>query len=83
MKQFDESATAPYEKSDGLLLAEALGIDAAMLQTIPNADGKDQAQACAMNAALWPATLGYWMDTQLRPVFDAAAVTRSPTVSMK
>jgi hypothetical protein len=77
LKQFDENATAPYEQSDGLLLAEALGIDAAILQTIPNADGKDQAQARAMNAALWPATLGYWMDTQLRPLFDAVAIGRT------
>jgi hypothetical protein len=75
--QFDETATAPYAKRDGLVLAEALGIDAGVLQGIPHADGTDQAESHAMNAALWPATLGYWMDTQMSPVFDAAAIERT------
>ena len=64
-------------KPTGSILAEALGIDAAVLQEIPNADGTDQAEARAMNAALWPATLGYWMDTQMSPVFDAEAIERT------
>jgi hypothetical protein len=75
--QFNEAATAPYEKRDGLILAEALGIDAAVLQDIPNADGTDQIEARAMNAALWPATLGYWMDTQMSPAFDALTIERT------
>jgi hypothetical protein len=75
--QFDALATAPYTRRDGLVLAEALGIDAAVLQGIPNADGTDQAESRAMNAALWPATLGYWMDTQLSPIFDATAIERT------
>jgi hypothetical protein len=75
--QFDDEATAVYEKRDGLLLAEALGIDATVLQDIPNADGTDQAEARAMNAALWPATLGYWMDTQMRPAFDPETIERT------
>jgi hypothetical protein len=76
-KQFDDTATSPYAKRDGLVLAEVLGIDAAVLQHIPNADETDQAEARAMNAALWPATLGYWMDTQMSPVFDATAIERT------
>ncbi len=76
LDSFDETATAPYGKKDGLALAEALGIDADVLQQIPAAAGTDQAEARAMNAALWPATLGYWMDTQMRPVFDAPAIER-------
>jgi hypothetical protein len=75
--QFDAEATSPYDKRDGLALAEALGIDATVLQDIPNADGTDQAEARAMNAALWFATLGYWMDTQMRPVFDAETIERT------
>ena len=40
--------------------------------------GADQMQARAMNRALWPATIGYWMDKMLAPVFsdDAVADTR-------
>ncbi|VVN23089.1 hypothetical protein [Pseudomonas fluorescens] len=75
-KQFDENATAPYTKTDGLLLAEALGIDASVLQAIPNADGLDQVQARAMNTALFPATLGYWLDTQLLPAFETSTISR-------
>ncbi len=75
--QFDATATAPYAKRDGLLLAEALGIDAEVLQDVPNADGSDQAEARAMNAALWPATLGYGMDTQLSSAFSAATIERT------
>src|SRR4029450_8193259 len=77
-KQFDENATAPYTKTDGLLLAEALGIDASVLQAIPNADGLDQVQARAMNTALFPATLGYWLDTQLLPAFEAHNIAAIP-----
>jgi hypothetical protein len=73
-EQFDPTATAPYAKRDGLALAEALGIDAAVLQEIPNTDGTDQAEGRAMNTALWPATLGYWMNTQMQPVFDASTI---------
>ena len=75
--QFDATATDPYARRDGLVLAEALGIDAAVLQEIPNADGTDQAEARAMNAALWPATLGYWMDTQMSPAFGADTIERT------
>lgn len=75
--QFDETATLPYQKRDGLILAEALGIDAAVLQDIANADGTDQIEARAMNAALWPATLGYWMDTQMSPGFSAETIERT------
>jgi hypothetical protein len=74
--QFDENATAPYMKTDGLLLAEALGIDASVLQAIPNADGLDRARERAMNTALFPATLGYWLDTQLLPVFEPNTIAR-------
>ena len=75
--QFDPNAGPIYAHSDGLVLAEALGIDAAALQGIPNSDGPDQAEARAMNAALWPATLGYWLDTQLYPMFDADRIEQA------
>ena len=59
------------EKRDGQWLAEWLGISPNILQHTLYADGKDQCHARAMNAALWPATLGYLMDTMMRQVFDA------------
>jgi len=58
------------DKRDGQWFAEALGLDTEWLKQIPNAGAVDQSEARAMNTALWPATLGYFMDTLLKPVFD-------------
>ncbi len=58
------------DKRDGQWLAEALGLDTEWLKQIPHAGAVDQGEARAMNTALWPATLGYFMDTMLKPVFD-------------
>jgi len=59
------------EKTDGQWLAEWLGISSEALQSTLHADGRDQIHARAMNTALWPATMGYMMDTMMRQVFDA------------
>ncbi|MGN6274765.1 MAG: hypothetical protein ACTHNP_02395 [Solirubrobacterales bacterium] len=69
----------PDEKRDGQWLAEALGIDPAQLTGIHGAGGLDQQRARAMQRALWPATLGYWMDKMLTPVFgdETVAETRA------
>lgn len=58
------------EKSDGQWFAENLGLDTEWLKQIPHAGGRDQCEARAINAALWPSTLGYFMDTLLQPVFN-------------
>jgi hypothetical protein len=60
----------PLLKRDGQWLAEFLGIDRDVLKKVRNSDGTDQAEAKAMNIALWPATIGYMMDTMMQPVFD-------------
>lgn len=57
---------------DGKNLANALGIEYAPLQNIANSNGKDLAEAVAMNTALFPSTLGYYFDTMLRPVLSEA-----------
>lgn len=58
------------QKRDGQWLAEWLGISPETFLRTPHAGGKDQCHARAMNTALWPATLGYLMDTMMRQVFD-------------
>ena len=55
--------------------AELLGIDPALFTGIHAADGRDQMRARAMQRALWPATIGYWMDKLLAPVFSDDAIT--------
>jgi hypothetical protein len=62
------------DKSDGQWLAEILGLDSAVLKKARHSGGKDQADARAMNTALWPATLGYWMETLMETVFTPDAV---------
>lgn len=61
------------EDKDGRILADALGIDYAPLQFVANADATDQQEASALNTALYPATLGYYIDTMLAPVLDEHA----------
>ncbi|MGN6814812.1 MAG: hypothetical protein ACTHK3_01835, partial [Solirubrobacterales bacterium] len=67
----------PDEKRDGQWLAEALGVDPAQLQGVHGAGGVDQQRARAMQRALWPATLGYWMDKMLTPVFGDETVAQT------
>jgi hypothetical protein len=75
----------PNQKRDGQWLAEFLAIDPAFVATVHNSGGKDQQQARAMQRALWPASLGYWMNTLFTPnpgttsIFSDAAIgeTRS------
>jgi len=47
-----------------------LGIDPAVLRNVPNARGTDQMEAAAMNSALFPATLGYFMEEMMHPEFS-------------
>jgi hypothetical protein len=60
----------PGEKRDGQWVAEALGIAPNALTSVHGSDGRDQMNARAMQRAMWPATLGYWMDKMMTPVFD-------------
>jgi hypothetical protein len=62
----------PILKLDGRWLAELLGIDGEKA-TLNQAAGyyhTDQREARAMNTALWNATMGYFMESMLTPVFS-------------
>jgi hypothetical protein len=77
---FGEPATDPggwFEKRDGRWLAEMLGLDATALRSIPYYQRTDIRDARAMNIALWPATLGYFMESLLHPVFDQDTADRT------
>jgi hypothetical protein len=67
-----------WSKRDGQWLAEALGVSSGLIATVHASGGQDQMQARAMQRALWPATLGYWMDKMMTPVFgdDVVEATR-------
>jgi hypothetical protein len=64
----------PMQKRDGQWVAEMLGVDPALFSVVHAAGGKDQMRARAMQRALWPATIGYWMDKLLAPVFSDEAI---------
>ena len=64
----------PNQAADGQWLATALGIDPSILDAVHASGGQDQARARAMQRALWPATLGYWLDKLLAPTFDDQTV---------
>ncbi|MDT5292549.1 MAG: hypothetical protein QOF88_7438, partial [Mycobacterium sp.] len=61
-------------RKDGAWLAGALGVAPDVLKRSVNYYGTDQAEARAMNVALWPATLGYYMEQMMEPVFSESTV---------
>lgn len=65
---FEETDVA-LRKKDGQWLAELLGVDTAVFENVRHSNGTDQSEARAMQLALWPATLGYMMNTMLDTVF--------------
>lgn len=74
--QFTVSGDAA-ERRDGQWLADMLGIAPDLFQQVTGADGTDRRTARAMHEALWPATLGYWMETLMAPAFDARTIERT------
>jgi hypothetical protein len=65
------------DKKDGQWLAEYLGIDPALFLNTHHAGAADQITARAMNVALWPATLGYWMEAMMADVFTREGVEQT------
>lgn len=69
-----ESTPEWDKRQDGQWLADALGIDPSLFQDVAHASSRDFAEARAVNRLLWPATLGYTMETMLHPMFGAETV---------
>lgn len=69
----------PYKRTDGQWLAEWLGMEYDLFKKVLHCDGNDQSDARNMNTALWPATLGYVMESVMESGFDAQTtfMTRS------
>lgn len=74
--QFTDTASLA-EKRDGQWLAEMLGVSTDLFRHTEGAAGTDRRAAQAMNTALWPATLGYWAETMMTPVFSEDAIART------
>jgi hypothetical protein len=69
--------TDPFLKKDGQWLAESLGISYEALYKVKNSGFSDQQESKAMNVALWPATMGYMMETMMQPVFNEADIVNT------
>ena len=65
------------DKRDGQWIAEYLGIDPKLFENVHNSGASDQLSARAMNIALWPATLGYWMESMMAPVFTRDGIEQT------
>jgi len=73
----DGAAAASTMRTDGQWLAEGLGINAAKFSAIENFTATDHTDAKSMNIALWPATLGYFMQSMMTPVFSDEVITQT------
>jgi predicted nucleic acid-binding Zn-ribbon protein len=77
---FDPANPDPKKsQTDGRVLADALGVAYAPLQTVQHADQTDVLEAHSMNIALFPGTWGYWLRNWIAPVVteQTARQTRS------
>jgi hypothetical protein len=73
---FDVERAGPLVAAlkDGALLAAALGVPATVMDHIDGAGRTEQRSARAMNEALWPATLGYFLEQMLAPLLSPAMI---------
>lgn len=75
----------PNDASDGSRFALALGLaptageQVAAVEHVDGAATAGDVHAAAMNDALWPATLGYFMTQMMAPKFDDATVAKART----
>lgn len=51
--------------SDGSIFVRALGLPRKVVDHVALADSREQESARAMNAALWPATIGYFLEAMM------------------
>ena len=64
-------------RPNGQRLAEALGVRYRVFEHVRHSDGIEQDEARAMNTALWPTTLGYFMEEMMAPVFDRQTIRQT------
>lgn len=70
----EEDPDDELDKTDARRLSEAWDVNLESLTPLANAGRKDVSQAKIMNKALWPATIGYYLEELLE--FDASDIGR-------
>ncbi|MGN6106367.1 MAG: hypothetical protein ACTHU0_14765 [Kofleriaceae bacterium] len=66
--------TAIAPGTDAALLARSLGVPASTFEHVDGADRIEQQRARAMNEALWPCTLGYFLQQLMMPLLGASDI---------
>lgn len=64
-------------KKDGQWMAEWLGLDYSTFSKVLYSGGSDQADARNMNIALWPATMGYAMESLMEGGFNGETILQT------
>lgn len=64
-------------KKDGQWMAEWLGLDYSTFKKVLYSGGSDQADARNMNIALWPATMGYAMESLMEGGFNGETILQT------
>jgi hypothetical protein len=64
-------------QSDGQRLAESLNLKSGLFKNKVNAKGHDQMEAYAMNTALFPATMGYFMEEMMDSLFSERSIEQT------
>jgi hypothetical protein len=77
------SGTAPAEGTDGARLASALGLDASSFAPVSGTEPVTEPAVEAMHTAIWPATLGYFLDEVMAPLVSDAAIGHGRTLFEK
>lgn len=62
-----------YSGYDGYKVTKLLGVPSGVMRNVDGATGGEDERARFMNRTLWPATLGYFMEEVMNPVFNTAA----------
>ncbi|MFZ4573787.1 MAG: hypothetical protein ACOYN0_05275 [Phycisphaerales bacterium] len=76
----EATGAAPAPGTDGARLGRALGVEPTALALVSGAEASTDAPVEAMHSALWPATLGYFLEQLMSPLFSEAAVSRGRTL---
>ena len=59
---FDVNPPSPFDQADGFRFARAFGLDPAIVGHLAEAGGRGVSEARIMNEALWPATIGAYLE---------------------
>lgn len=73
---FDPAESDPNAQRDGLRFARALGIAPAVVAHLAHADGLDMSEAPIVNRALWPATIGAYVEEFLGGLVSTRTLRR-------